>query len=78
MSRRSFKEMQFCLPLATNTRALDIYDKLSNHCDQDEIPRINIGLCTGDKSPPMRSKNAGCLELIKDKNLSITLFPGKS
>ena len=70
--------MQFYLSRETTSRALDVYDKLSNHFDQDEIPRINIGSCAGDDAPPMISKNAGYLELMKDKNSSIALSPRKS
>ena len=65
------EEMLFCQSLETTTCGVDIYNKVSNYFDDNEIPKTNIGSCAADGAPAMMGKNTGCLKLLKDKNPSM-------
>ena len=62
------EEMLFCQSLETTTRGVDIYNKVSNYFDDNEIPKTNIVSCAADGAPAMMGKNTGCLKLLKDEN----------
>ena len=62
------EEMLFCQSLETTTRGVDIYDKVSNYFDDNEIPKTNIVSCAANGAPAMMGKNTGCLKLLKDEN----------
>ena len=65
------EEMLFCQSLETTTRGVDIYDKVSNYFDDNEIPKTNIVSYAADSAPAMMGKNTGCLKLLKDENLNM-------
>jgi len=62
------EEMLFCESLETTTCAVDIYSKLNNYLDENEIPKTNIVSCAADGAPAMMGKKTGCLKLMKDDN----------
>ena len=62
------EEMLFCQSLETTTRGVDIYDKVSNYFDDNEIPKTNIVSCAADGAPAIMGKNTECLKLLKDEN----------
>ena len=62
------EEMLFCQSLETTTRGVDIYNKVSNYFDDNEIPKTNIVSCAAHWAPAMMGKNTGCLKLLKDEN----------
>ena len=68
IDKEKFQEMLFCQSLETTTRGVDIYNKVSNYFDDNEIPKTNIVSCAADGAPAMMGKNTGCLKLLKDEN----------
>ena len=44
-------EMLFCQSLETTTHGVDIYDKVSNYFDANQIPKANTILCAADGTP---------------------------
>ena len=50
------EEMLFCESLETTTCAVDIYSKLNNYLDENEIPKTNIVSCAADGAPAMMGK----------------------
>ncbi|CAI9718402.1 Hypothetical predicted protein [Octopus vulgaris] len=62
------EKMTFCNSLESTTTATDIYDKLLNYLNANNVPIENIASCAADGAPIMMGKKKGCLELMKDEN----------
>ncbi|CAI9726638.1 Hypothetical predicted protein [Octopus vulgaris] len=52
------EEMTFCKSLESTTTIPDIYDKLINYLDINNIPIENITSCAADGAPVMMGKRA--------------------
>ncbi|KAG0439029.1 SCAN domain-containing protein 3 [Dictyocoela muelleri] len=63
-----FEEMLFCKSLESTTTAKDIFKKLKDYLEVNNIPIMNISSCVSDGAPNMMGKNNGCLKLMKDEN----------
>ena len=58
----------FCSALKTNTRAVDVMEKLAVFVDQEGLDWKNVcGMCT-DGSPAMRSQGCGVGRLRSDSD----------
>uniref|UniRef100_A0A0L8GMG0 DUF4371 domain-containing protein n=1 Tax=Octopus bimaculoides TaxID=37653 RepID=A0A0L8GMG0_OCTBM len=64
------EEMIFCKSLEST---IDIYDKLINYLDVNNIPIENITSCAADGAPVMMGKKKGCSKLMKDENKEMLL-----
>ncbi|XP_042896349.1 SCAN domain-containing protein 3-like [Parasteatoda tepidariorum] len=62
------EEMLFSKRLESITTSKDIYNKLKNYLDVNNIPMKNITSCAADGAPKMMVKKNDCLKLIKDEN----------
>ncbi|XP_053990031.1 protein FAM200C-like, partial [Hylaeus volcanicus] len=62
------EEMLFCKRLESTTTSKDIYNKLKNYLDVNDIPMKNITSYAADGAPNMMGKKNGCLKLMKDVN----------
>ncbi|GFT75634.1 SCAN domain-containing protein 3 [Nephila pilipes] len=62
-----FAEEMFCKGLESTT-SKDIYNKLKNYLDVNDIEMKNITSCAADGVPNMMGKKNGCLKLMKDTN----------
>ncbi|GFU23368.1 SCAN domain-containing protein 3 [Trichonephila clavipes] len=60
--------MLFCKRLESTTTSKDIFNKLKNYLDVNDIPMKNITSCAADGAPNMMGKKNGCLKLMKDAN----------
>lgn len=67
------EELLFCKSLETTTTASDIYKKLKDYLDANNIPMENITSCAADGAPVMMGKKTGCLKLMKDENPEMLL-----
>ncbi|CAH2108909.1 unnamed protein product [Euphydryas editha] len=67
------EEMLFCKRLESTTTSKDIYNKLKNYLDVNDIPMKNITSCAADGAPNMMGKKNGCLKLMKDANLEMII-----
>lgn len=67
------EEMLFCKSLESTTTSKDIYSKLKNYLDVNNIPMKNITSCAADGAPNMMGKKNGCLKLMKDENPKMLL-----
>ncbi len=67
------EEMLFCQSFESTTTAIDIYGKLKNYLDINQIPKENILSCAADGAPAMMGKKSGCLKLMKDENPSMLI-----
>lgn len=67
------EEMLFCKSLESTTTSKDIYSKLKNYLDVNNIPMKNITSCAADGAPNMMGKKNGCLKLMKDENPEMLL-----
>lgn len=67
------EEMLFCKSLESTTTATDIYNKLKNYLDVNNISMENITSCAADGAPVMMGKKNGCLKLMKDENPEMLL-----
>ncbi|XP_071042039.1 SCAN domain-containing protein 3-like [Parasteatoda tepidariorum] len=67
------EEMLFCKRLESTTTSKDIYNKLKNYLDVNNIPMKNITSCAADGAPNMMGKKNGCLKLMKDENPEMIL-----
>ncbi|XP_067124482.1 protein FAM200A-like [Centruroides vittatus] len=67
------EEMLFWKSLESTTTSKDIYSKLKNHLDVNNIPMKNITSCAADGAPNMMGKT-GCLKLMKDENPKMLLM----
>ncbi|KFM82725.1 SCAN domain-containing protein 3, partial [Stegodyphus mimosarum] len=65
--------MLFCKRLESITTSKDIYNKLKNYLDVNNIPMKNITSCAADGVPSMMGKKNGCLKLMKDENPEMVL-----
>ena len=62
------EEMLFYESLETTTTAKDIYNKLKDYLNANEIPKENLLSCAADGAPTMMGKKNGCLKMMKDEN----------
>ncbi|GFT97099.1 protein ZBED8 [Trichonephila clavipes] len=67
------EEMLFCKRLESTTTSKDIFNKLKNYLDANDIPMKNITSCAADGAPNMMGKKNGCLKLMKDANPEMIL-----
>ncbi|CAK9816162.1 SCAN domain-containing protein 3 [Anthophora plagiata] len=67
------EEMLFCKRLESTTTSKDIYNKLKNYLDVNDIPMKNITSCAADSANNMMGKKNGCLKLMKDANPEMIL-----
>ncbi|GFS60408.1 SCAN domain-containing protein 3 [Trichonephila clavipes] len=67
------EEMLFCKRLKSTTTFKDIFNKLKNYLDVNDIPMKNITSCAADGAPNMMGKKNGCLKLMKDANPEMIL-----
>ena len=64
--------MLFCESLEITTTTTDIYNKLKNYLDAQNISKENITSCTTDGAPVMMDKH-GYLKMMKDENPEVLL-----
>ncbi|GFW51691.1 SCAN domain-containing protein 3 [Trichonephila clavipes] len=62
------EEILFCKRLESTTTSKDIFNKLKNYLDVNDIPMKNITSCAADGTPNMMAKKNGCLKLLKAAN----------
>ncbi|GFX32885.1 protein FAM200A [Trichonephila clavipes] len=67
------EEMLFCKRIESPTTSKDIFNKLKNYLDVNDIPMKNITSCAADGAPNMMGKKNGCLKLMKDANPGMIL-----
>ncbi|GFX56470.1 SCAN domain-containing protein 3 [Trichonephila clavipes] len=67
------EEMLFCKRLENTITSKDIFNKLKNYLDVNDIPMKNITSCAADGAPNRMSKKNGCLKLMKDANPEVIL-----
>ncbi|KFM63571.1 SCAN domain-containing protein 3, partial [Stegodyphus mimosarum] len=67
------EEMLFCKRLESTTTSKDIYNKLKNYLDVNNIPMKNITSCAADSALNMMGKKNDCLKLMKDENPEMVL-----
>ncbi|GFT00848.1 protein ZBED8 [Trichonephila clavipes] len=67
------EEMLFCKRLEGTTTFKDIFNKLKNYLDINDIPMKNITSCAADGATNMMGKKNGCLKLMKDANPEMIL-----
>ncbi|GFT79156.1 SCAN domain-containing protein 3 [Trichonephila clavipes] len=65
--------MLFCKRLESTTTSKDIFNKLKNYLDANDIPMKNITSCAADGAPNMMGKKNGCLKSMKDVNPEMIL-----
>ncbi|GFS69407.1 SCAN domain-containing protein 3 [Trichonephila clavipes] len=67
------EEMLFCKRLESTTTSKDIFIKLKNCLDVNDIPMKNRTSCAADGAPNMMDKKNGCLKFMKDANPEMIL-----
>ncbi|CAH1099092.1 unnamed protein product [Psylliodes chrysocephalus] len=67
------EEMLFCKLLESTTTSKDIYNKLKDYLNVNDISMQNITSCAADGAPNMMGKKNGCLKLMKDENPEMIL-----
>ncbi|GFU74207.1 SCAN domain-containing protein 3 [Trichonephila clavipes] len=67
------EEILFCKRLESTTTLEDIFNKLKNYSDVNDIPMKNITSCAADGAPNIIGKKNGCLKWMKDVNPEIIL-----
>ncbi|GFV21807.1 protein ZBED8 [Trichonephila clavipes] len=67
------EEILFFKRLESTTTFKDIFNKLKNYLDVNDIPMKNITSCAADGAPNMMGKKNDCLKLMKDANPEMIL-----
>ncbi|GFV94966.1 zinc finger BED domain-containing protein 5 [Trichonephila clavipes] len=67
------EEKLFCKRLESTTTSKDIFNKLKNYLDVNDIPMQNRISCAADGALNVMGKKNGCLKLMKDTNPEMIL-----